>query len=820
MRVLKFGGTSVGSADNIRQTASIIKSYQEKYDTTIVVVSAMSGITNALIEAGKKAAQQDETYKEIHTTIETKHLDTIRSLMEVSEQSSLIAQLKVQLNEIDELLHGIFLIKELSKRVLDMLQSYGERMSSLIIATYLTQEGCPAKAEDARKFIRTDQTFGAAKVNQSYTEDAIQTYFAGVDYTPIVTGFCASDHTGETTTLGRGGSDYTAAIIGGALEAEEIEIWTDVDGIMTTDPRIVKDAFSLDQISYEEAMELSHFGAKVIYPPTILPALEKKIPISIRNTFNPAYPGTMICEESGNEELPIKGISSIKEVHLLTLSGSGLIGIPGVSSRLFSALGNANINVILITQASSEHSITLAVLPEFAEDAEEAITNEFSAEIERGKVDIVHVEESLSVIAVVGENMKHTPGISGKFFSALGKNGINVAAIAQGSSELNISVVIKNSDLKKALNALHEKFFEQDLNTIHLYMIGAGLIGSTLLNQIRQQTEFLQNDQKLKIRLAGLANSKLMKLDEKGLDISLSKEELLKDAEPVDVAQFVDRVKAMNMRNSIIVDCTPTMAVVDHYEDILSNSISITTPNKLANSGSLADYKRYQKAANRRGVKFCYETNVGAGLPVISPLNDLKYSGDQILKIEGILSGTLSYIFNSFDGSVPFAEVVRTAQEKGFTEPDPRDDLNGMDVARKILILAREAGYALEPSDVDVENILPQSCLDAQTVDDFYAELESNADFFENRREQAANEGKVLRFIATLENGQASVNLEAVDQSHPFYHLSGSDNMIAFTTKRYLNEPLIIKGPGAGAEVTAAGVFAEVISIGNYLVNG
>ncbi|MBB3701014.1 bifunctional aspartate kinase/homoserine dehydrogenase I [Flammeovirga yaeyamensis] len=820
MKVLKFGGTSVGSAKNIQQVASILSDYQQNGQRVAVVVSAMSGITNKLIEVGERAASGDETYKSLLKDIESTHLTCIRELIEVRRQSKTIAFVKLLLNDLEDILRGIFLLKELSLRSLDILQSFGERLSSFIIAEYLTQIGVEAEQLDARKIVRTNAVFGGAKVDFVTTNSAITKHFGETDKMQIVTGFIASSESGETTTLGRGGSDYSAAIFGAALNVKEIEIWTDVDGVMTTDPRVVPTAFSLQQLSYEEAMEMSHFGAKVIYPPTLQPAIKKNIPLRIRNTFNPSFPGTLVTSTSGQEDWPVKGISSIKDISLITLSGSGLIGVPGVSSRLFGALARGGVSMILITQASSEHTITFAVAPDDAAASKKIIEEEFFNEMASGKVNPVEVENSLSILAIIGENMKERPGVAAKLFSALGKNGVNIAAIAQGSSELNVSVVIEKKHLNKSLNALHEIFFLSDMAELNVFMLGLGLIGGTLLNQMRDQAEYLLTERNLRLNVVGAANSKKMIFSDTGLDISLEKEAILADGEESNAALFVEKMIEMNLPNSVFVDCTPGESAVKLYEKILMNSISITTPNKIANSSSLDYYLKCQAAAKRRGVKFLYETNVGAGLPVIGPLQDLGRSGDKIIKIEGILSGTLSYLFNTFAAGMKFSDLVKQAKEMGYTEPDPRDDLGGVDVARKILILAREAGYNLEPSDVTVEPILPQACLDAPSVDDFFVELEKANGLFEEKRAEAELDGKALRIVATLdEEGKATVALRAVDSTHPFYGLVGSDNMVVFKSRRYFNEPLVIRGPGAGAEVTAAGVFAEIITIGNFLIN-
>lgn len=818
MKVLKFGGSSVGTAESIRSVAEIVAGYHEQNVRIVVVVSALKGTTNALIEAGRQAAKGNEDYKKILAEIEKNHFAVTRKLIEVHRQSRFIAGLKVLLNEAEELLQGVFLLKELSLRTSDLLQSFGEQLSAFLVAGFFAQEGLPATSVDARKLICTDSFFGRAQVNFRLTNPRIAAFFAEQRGIPVVTGFIASNENQETTTLGRGGSDYTAAILAAALNASEIEIWTDVDGMMTADPQQVAHTFSLPAISYEEAMELSHFGAKVIYPPTLQPAFAGKIPLRIRNTFNPAFPGTLISTRTDTTPFEIKGISSIKNISLINFSGSSMVGISGISSRLFGVLGKAGINIIMITQASSEHSICFALTPEEANKAIKLLNQAFADEIESGKINPPILEEKLSIVAMIGENMRKTPGTSAAMFGALGKNGINVVAIAQGSSERNISVAIQQKHLKKALNCLHEDFFLSGAKTLNIFLVGTGLIGTTLIRQLRQQGKHLQDDYKLKINLVGLINTQKMRFTKnETLDVQQDAIELLSEGQPANLTEFVSRMKALDLPNSVFVDCTSSQALIPFYKSILSESISIVTPSKLANSGPYARYQELGQTAEKHGVKFMYETNVGAGLPVINPLKDLKISGDKILKIEGILSGTLSYIFNNFTNGRRFADVVREAKAKGFTEPDPREDLNGMDVARKILILAREAGFPLEPQDVSLENLLPEGCQKAPSVADFFEALDTENDYFEAIRQQAAQENKSLRFIATLENGKASVALRKIPADHPFVHISGSDNILSFTTARYNERPLLIRGPGAGAEVTAAGVFAEIISIRHYL---
>jgi len=817
MKVLKFGGTSVGSSDSIKKVIEIVADYNAQNIHVAIVSSAMSGITNKLMLAGQKASENDESYLDFLKEIEELHFSTIKDLLRVKNQSHVLATVKMMLNELEDLMHGVFLLKELSLRTTDLLLSFGERLSCYIINSYANQQGLDTELLDARLLVKTDNRFGKGRVQMDVTVHNIQEYFKAHTQIQVVTGFISSTDKNETTTLGRGGSDYTASIFGAALDAEEIEIWTDVDGVLTTDPRHVKKAFSLSEMTYEEAMEMSHFGANVIYPPTLQPAFQKKIPLRIRNTFNRDFSGTLIKSVADSGNYLVRGISSIRNISLVNFQGSGMVGVAGVSSRLFGVLANSDINLILITQASSEHSICFAIDPKDGALAKLVIEEEFSREMEVGKIDSVAIEEQLSIIAIIGEKMAHTPGISGRLFNALGKNGVNVAAIAQGSSERNLSIVIAQKDTSKTLNTIHEVFFLSDVKTLNIFIIGVGLIGGTLIDQIASHNQNLEKDHALKINIVGMTNSKKMVFNEDGLSLDNWKDKLNDNDEVSTISGFIDKMVKLNLQNSVFIDCTASPEVVNKYESVLKHSISIATPNKLASSGDLQLFRTLKLVALENDVKFVYETNVGAGLPVITTLNDLKISGDKILKIEGVLSGTLSYIFNSFTTGTKFSEVVKQAKEKGFTEPDPRDDLNGMDVARKILILSREVGLDISLEDVDINNLLPQSCIDAESVDSFFNELENANDYFDELRTEAEKSGKVLRFLAKMDNGSASVGLEAVDQTNPFYALDGSDNMISFTTDRYMERPLVIKGPGAGAEVTAAGVFAEIISISHFL---
>ena len=819
MKVLKFGGTSVGSKHALNNVLNIIQLNLTAQEKVIVVCSALSGITNQLLKAGKIAASGDSQYIDLINQIEDRHITVTHSIINSAEHENINALIKQMINELRDVLRGVFLLKEMSPRSEDMVLSFGEVFSCSIIAKYLQQQGIMAKFIDSRSLVKTDENFGNAKVNFTQTDRNLQEIFKQFDFVPIVTGFIASNSKNETTTLGRGGSDYTASIIGAGINADSIEIWTDVNGVMTADPKYVKKAFTVPNISYKEAIELSHFGAKIIYSPTLQPVFRKQIPLLVKNTLKPDHPGTLVSEQTVAYNYLIKGISSINTVAMLVIQGSGMVGLPGFLGRMFRAIAQKNINVLLVTQGSSEYSVCVIVAATDGLNAAIAVNEEFDHEIIGGQVDKVVVKTNYSVIAIIGEGMRKHSGLAGKFFSGLGKNGINIIAIAQGASELNISAVIENKDLQKALNVTHDVFFDSDLRSLNLFMVGTGLIGSTLLKQIKQNLQYLLEEKNLNINLIGLTNSKTMVIDENGIDLNKWQDCLKNSTDKANINKMVATMKAFNMPNTVFVDCTSNKEVVTHYPSILASIISIVTPNKIANSGSYNDYIELKQLATKNAGKFMYETNVGAGLPVINTLQNLKLSGDKIIKIEGVLSGTLSYIFNNFTGDKKFSDVVKEATSKGYTEPDPREDLNGNDVARKILILAREIGANIEISDIIKENILPESCYKANTVDEFFVELERNDYIFEARKIKAEKEGKALRFLAKYENGVASINLAMVDSTHPFYSLSGSDNIISFTTERYFTRPLVIQGPGAGAEVTASGLFAEIIAISNYLKN-
>ncbi|MEB2775734.1 bifunctional aspartate kinase/homoserine dehydrogenase I [Algoriphagus sp. D3-2-R+10] len=813
MKIIKFGGSSVANPENIQRVFSIIQNKLKEHEIAIVF-SAFGGVTESLLKIAQLAREGDEAYREVLQTLEEKHLTIVRQLIAVQSQSTVMTFVKVRFKELEDLFHGIYLIKENSPRTLDYVASFGERLAAFILAESMQGHGFKTQFLDARDVIRTNDRFGQAKVDFEVTNAAIKNYFAKHEGIKVVTGFIASTAKGETTTLGRSGSDYTAAILAAALDAENLEIWTDVSGVLTSDPKLVYTAFTIPQLSYNEAMELSHFGAKVIFPATMQPAMRKSIPIYIKNTFEPENPGTLINGEVSPGAL-IKGISSIPNVSIVTVQGAGMLDSVVGTSRVFKALAEAKVNILLISQASSEHSICLAIKTQESYLAKEAVEKEFFYEIKSGEMDQVILLHDLATVAVVGENMKHNPGASGRMFRALGRNNINVAAIAQGSSELNISAVIPQPDLQKALNALHEAFFLSENKVLHVFLVGTGLIGQALIRMIANQQQKLRGDNELDIQIHGLANSRFMAFHEDGFDLSNPYE--LSDADDkTDLDKFIRTMEEMNFSNSVFVDCTASQSVAELYTQILEAKVAIVTPNKKANSGSMEQYRALKKLAKKRGVKFLYETNVAAGLPVINTLQDLMLSGDKVIRIEAVLSGSMNYIFSELEKGDPFSEVVKKAKELGFTEPDPRDDLSGMDVARKILILGREAEQDLEFDSIDIQSMVPEDCQNLNSVPEFFEVLKTHDKDFAEMLKTAEGRGEKLRFMATLENGKAKVGLNSLPIAHPFSGLGGSDNMILLTTDRYRDRPMIIRGPGAGADVTAAGVFADVIRIGNY----
>ncbi|GHV94158.1 bifunctional aspartate kinase/homoserine dehydrogenase I [Spirochaetia bacterium] len=844
MIVLKFGGTSVGSPAAISRIINILKDTDHAGKTLAVVVSAFSGVTDSLIDMARRAAAADVSYTELVNALEGRHKENATRFLKGEERKAAIGDIQSTLHELRRILDGIALLGERSARTTDLVMSFGERLSAALLARIFTVNGIEAAFLDARPLVRTNDNFGAARYLPDESFAAINAFFSQRKKLPlqVVTGFIGSTIEGQTTTLGRGGSDLSAAIFGAALGVGEVEIWTDVDGILTADPRLVKTAFRIDEISYIEAMEISHFGAKVLFPPTVKPALEKGIPIVIRNTFNPECKGTRIVADAAAGNYPIRGISSINHVALVRIQGSGMVGVAGFSARVFGALAHKGISVILISQSSSEYSICFAVLPEDAHRSDAALKEEFEQEMRAGSIEKPVVEKELSIIAVVGSRMKSTSGISGKVFHALGRNGVNVVAIAQGSSELNISAVIARQDEGKALNAIHEAFFLAGVRSVNLFLMGTGLIGGTLLDQIAGHREILADKDKIRINLIGAANSRRMIFRRDGLDPKKVKA-LLKDegklagvpaagvpaagkngaeaecaSEPLKLAGFIKKMVSLNLPNACFCDCTASDDVSAAYAAILEQSIPIVTPNKRANSGSLEYYRRLTSYSRERGIPYLYETTVCAGLPVISTLRDLFLTGDRVRRIEAVLSGTLSYIFNNFDGSKPFSALLREAKAKGYTEPDPRDDLNAMDAARKALILARECGLSLEFANVDIESILPAACFKAKDVDAFFKELEKSDAVFEKRRSEAAAKGMALRYVAVIEEGAAKLSLRSENAASPFRSLVDSDNIVVITTDRYSKLPMVIKGPGAGAQVTAGGVFADIVRIARTLV--
>lgn len=809
MKVLKFGGSSVGSTEALLSTISIIKSEAAKGQIS-VVLSAMQGTTDALIEAGRRAELGDDGYIGVISQIGERHIETIKELFGNGERTEVAEFVETTVRELEDLCEGVRLLRELSPKTLDRILSFGEITSTKLVSAKLAADGIANSWADSRSLIKTDSHHGSAAVLFPETNTQIREYFDTTEARiHIFPGFISSDKEGYTTTLGRGGSDYTAAIIAAAIDAEVLEIWTDVSGMMTADPRFVKNVRQIPNITYREAMELSHFGAKVIYPPTIQPVMAKGIPILVKNTFEPEAVGTLIESESTAESGMIRGITSIDNIAVLSLEGSGMVGIPGFSKRLFDALSRSQINVILITQSSSEHSICVAVEDKYAETARAAVDSEFEYEINVGRIEPLGVETGFAILALVGDNMKEHTGVSGRMFTTLGNNGVNIHAIAQGSSERNISAIISSRDVRKAVNTLHEEFFSDGSKQINLYIAGVGTVGKRLIDQLEKQHQHLLDDLRLNVRVVGIANSKAALLEDEGIDLARFADDLT-SAETSTIATFTDAIIDRNLRNSIFVDVTASETVVEQYGKLLSKSVSVIACNKVAASSEFDNYSTLKNTAREYAANFFFETNVGAGLPVITTLNDLLRSGDKVRRIEAVLSGTLNFVFNNYDGSRPFAEVVRQAQDEGYTEPDPRLDLSGTDVARKILILARESGHRMEMSDIANEGFLPLSCLQG-TVEDFYAEMLVHESHFRTLLDNAMSDGKMLKYIASMTDGKASVGLQSIDPEHNFANLSGKDNAVLFYTDRYPEQPLVIKGAGAGADVTAAGVFADII---------
>ncbi|MBE6265862.1 MAG: bifunctional aspartate kinase/homoserine dehydrogenase I [Prevotella ruminicola] len=809
MKVLKFGGTSVGSVKSILSLKKIVEA-EARTQPVVVVVSALGGITDKLISTSQMALKGDDKWREEFDAMVTRHhqmIDTI--ITDDKKRVDLFNKVDQLFDQLKSIYYGVYLIHDLSKKTEDTIVSYGERLSSNIVATMIKG----GKRMNSRDFIRTEKKNGKHRLAAELTNALVREAFKDMPDVAVVPGFISRDKdTGETTNLGRGGSDYTAAIIAAALDAEVLEIWTDVDGFMTADPRVIKTAYTINELSYIEAMELCNFGAKVIYPPTIYPVCVKNIPIKVKNTFNPEHPGTLIKDHIENDQKPIKGISSIKGTTLITVTGLSMVGVIGVNRRIFTTLANKGISVFMVSQASSENSTSIGVRDEDANDAVEVLNAEFAKEIEEGAMFPMHAESGLATIAIVGENMKHTPGIAGKLFGTLGRSGISVIACAQGASETNISFVVDGKFLRKSLNVLHDSFFLSEYKVLNLFICGVGTVGGKLIEQIRSQYETLMQRNGLKLNVVGIASSKAGVFDRDGIDLE-NYRELLKAPE-AQGKNLRDEVLGMNIFNSVFVDCTASKDIASLYQTFLEHNISVIAANKIAASSDYENYMKLKKTARNRGVWFRYETNVGAGLPIIGTINDLRNSGDKILKIEAVLSGTLNFIFNEIAADVPFSETVRRAKEQGYSEPDPRIDLSGTDVVRKLVILTREAGYQVEQADVEKHLFVPNEYFEG-SVDDFWKKLpELDADF-EARRKKLEADGKRWRFVATMEDGKTNVALKEVDDNHPFYRLEGSNNIVLLTTERYKEYPMLIQGYGAGASVTAAGVFANIMSIAN-----
>lgn len=809
MKVLKFGGTSVGSVEAIKKVAEILKEESGK-DQLIVVVSAMSGVTNQLITISEQASKREADYEKGLEALEEKHCQTYRELTSQSD----CFEISKLFSRLTEICRGVYLLKELTPRTSDYIQSCGERLSSFMISEYLKKEGLDAALYDSRQYLITDKKFGSANVLWQSTKSALNTLKPELASISVFPGFIASTSDHETSTLGRGGSDYTAAVLANVLGASELQIWTDVNGLMTADPRLVPSAHLLEHVSYEEALELSHFGAKVLYPPSIQPALDAEIPIWVKNTFDADGPATLVTKEWDDEKQAICGISSIQDIALVNLTGASMVGVPSFSFRLFKALSEAGINVIMITQASSEHSICVGISKADAQLAAEAINQEFEAEISLKKIDEAIIEEDLSVIALVGSHMKNQVGVSGKMFNTLGRNGVSVKAIAQGSSERNITAIIAKEDLKKALNTLHESFFLSESKKINLFIVGVGNVGKAFLNQIQKQQAMLIKEFRVDIQVVAVANSRKAYFNEGGIDLD-HWEEKLGSAEASDISGFINQMNALNLRNSVFIDITASEDIASTYLSLLEESVSVVTPNKIAATRSMDQYLALKRATKKYGSQFLFETNVAAGLPVISTMNELFKSGDRIHAIQAVLSGTLNYLFNNYDGSKPFSSVVKDAKALGLTEPDPRLDLSGVDVMRKLLILIRESGRKWEMDQIEQVSFLPEACEKAGDLDEFYQLLDENEDHFKAIYKDAQSESAQLRVVASFKDGVAQVGLEKVRKSHPFYYLEGKDNIVLFYTDRYTEQPLVVKGAGAGAEVTASGIFADVLRIAN-----
>ena len=809
MKVMKFGGTSVGSVDSILKVKQIVEAAEEP---VIVVVSALGGITDKLINTSQMAANGDAEYEKEYREIVNRHIEMVYTVIPAGEgRTVLLDKVNELLSELKDIFQGIYLIKDLSSKTSATIVSYGERLSSIIAATLIKG----AVWYDSRNFIKTEKKHAKHILDSELTTSLVKETFDEIPQVALVPGFISTDkNSGEVTNLGRGGSDYTASIIAASLNAASLEIWTDVDGFMTADPRVISTAYTINELSYVEAMELCNFGAKVVYPPTIYPVCHKNIPILIKNTFNPEAPGTIIKQEVDSGSKAIKGISSINDTTLITVTGLGMVGVIGVNFRIFKALAQNGISVFMVSQASSENSTSIGVRNQDAALACEVLNEEFAKEIETGEISPVVAEMNLATIAIVGENMKHTPGIAGKLFGTLGRNGISVIACAQGASETNISFVVEAKSLRKSLNVIHDSFFLSEYQVLNLFICGTGTVGGSLIEQIRCQQQKLMQERGLKLKVVGIADGHRALFTRAGIDLASYREEMEEKGIPSSAAVLHDEIIGMNIFNSVFVDCTASAEVASLYKEFLMHNISVVAANKIAASSDYSIYSELKQIARRRGVKFLFETNVGAGLPIINTINDLINSGDKILKIEAVLSGTLNYIFNKISADVPFSQTIKMAQEERYSEPDPRIDLSGKDVIRKLVILAREAGYKLEQTDVEKHLFVPSDFFEGP-LEEFWKKVPSLDADFEARRRKLESENKRWRFVAKLENGKGSVSLQEVDSKHPFYGLEGSNNIILLTTERYKEYPMMIQGYGAGASVTAAGVFADIMSIAN-----
>ena len=812
MKVLKFGGTSVADHHNIRKSVAIM---QQEANKIIVVVSALGGVTDGLTEIIRLAKSKDKSYSGLLTELRARHIETLSNLLEFNNPNECLSYIESTFRHLENLLEGCFLLGELTKKSTDIILSYGELLSSKIIYEYVKSNYPKVSYKDSRELIQTDSNYGNAHIDFQISNYLIQYYFdKNQANITILPGFIAQSQDGSTTTLGRGGSDYTASVVAAALQANQLEIWTDVSGMFTANPKIVKQARPIPHISYKEAMELSHFGAKVLYAPTIQPALNNNIPIYIKNTFMPDEIGTVISNEYNSSQDPVKGISHMDNIALLTLEGSGLVGVPGASKRFFGAIAKENINIIFITQASSEHSICIGVSEDDASKVKQCIDAEFEYEIKQLAIRPIIAEKNLAILALVGESMKNHQGLSGKMFSTLGKNNVNIRAIAQGASERNISVVIDKKDVKKALNCLHEKFFEDNIKQINLFICGVGNVGGKFIEQISQQRKFLKENLKINIRVIALSDSKKMIFNENGIALDNWKSSL-EDGEKSCINQFISKVEKMNLRNSIFVDNTANGNIASAYQHFLKQNVAVVTCNKIACSSEYENYKNLKELSKKYNAPFLFETNVGAGLPIIDTLKNLIASGDKVHKIQAVLSGSLNFIFNNFNANTTFHDVVQQAKKEGYTEPDPKIDLSGIDVMRKILILIRESGYQMEIEEIKNQSFLPEESNQTQSVDGFFTSLEKHQLHFETIYKEAENKESRLKYVASFENGKASVGLQYIDKNHPFYNLEGKDNIVLFFTNRYSEQPLLIKGAGAGADVTASGIFADVIRVGN-----